>query len=169
MADPLGNEAWKWRAVRETVEGQQSPSSCALTDGRVIFSARPIPKGAQPNLKFLSQILRSDEPLPPVAREWLADLFDPDAESDYQIKTLARRRRGAKQVGISNNWDAARYALERMDCGDQADDPQARDDRADTWEVAIMVAAEKFRISESAVEAAVKSYREAKEIHDQIV
>ncbi len=168
MADMLGSEARKWRAVAEAVQGDQSPSSCVIQDGRIVFSARPIPKSAKPNLKLLSEILRSNEPLPRVAREWLADLFDPDAVSDYQVKTLARRRSGAKPVGLSNNWDAAKYALLRMDCGDQADDPQASDGRGDTWEVAVESAAKKFRISETAVEDAVKSYREAKEIHDRI-
>jgi len=168
LADIFASEAAKWLAVRETVEGQQSPSSCSLLEGRIVFSAKNIPKGAKPDLTLLSHILRSNEPLPPFAREWLADLFDPDAASEFQVKNLARRRRGAKPVGMSNNWDAAQYALQRMEVGDLADDPNAQDVRADKWEAAIAKAAMNFRISKSAVEAAVKSYREAKSVHDLI-
>jgi hypothetical protein len=94
LADLFASEARKWCAVRETVEGRQSPSSCALSDGRIVFSGRPIPKSAKPNLKLLSEILRSVEPLPPVAREWLASLFDPDSDSDYHVETLIRRPKG---------------------------------------------------------------------------
>lgn len=169
MVDVFGSGFAKWRAVAATVQGDQSPSSCVMLDGRIVFSARPITKDAKPNLKLLSDILRSDEPLPKVAREWLANLFDPDAVSDYQVKKIARRRRGAKPAGLSNNWDAAQYALMRMDCGDQADDPKASDGRGDSWEVAVELAAKRFCISETAVQDAVKSYREAKAIHDQIV
>lgn len=167
MADVLVSDASKWDAVRKTVEGQQSLSSCAVVDGRVCFSGRAIPKGAKQNLKLLSQILRSDEPLPPVAREWLADLFDRDSGSDFYIKALTGRR-GPKRVDISNNWRAGQYALLRMECGDQADDPEASDTRGDKWETAMELAAHKFGISKSAVEAAVKSYRDAREIHDGI-
>lgn len=169
MADMLESEFAKWRAVAATVQGDQSSSSCVMLDGRIVWSARPIPKDAKPNLKLLSEILRSDEPLPRVGREWLANLFDPDAVSDYQIKKINRRRRGGKPAGPSNNWDAAEYALMRMDCGDQADDPKASDGRGDSWEVAVELAAARFCISETAVEDAVKSYREAKAVHDQIV
>lgn len=165
----FGSDITKWHAVAATVQGDQSPSSCVILHGRIVWSARPITKDAKPNLKLLSEILRSDEPLPKVAREWLADLFDPDSVSAYQVKKLSRRRRGAKPAGLSNNWDAAEYAVMRMDCGDQADDPNASDGRGDSWEVAVELAAKRFCISETAVEDAVKSYREAKAVHDQIV
>lgn len=168
MADPIASDRRKWGLVQQTVQGDQSNASCIFDSGRIVFSAAPIGKGAKPNLKLLSQILRSDEPLPRIAREWLADLFDPDASSDHQIKRLERRRKGAPPAGDTNNWPAAQYALLRMDCGDQADDPRARNGKGDKWEVAVEVAAKRFRISESAVEAAMKSFRAAKDVHDRI-
>lgn len=157
----FGSEAGKWRAVRETVEGRQSSSSCVLKDGRVIWSGRRIPKSAKPNLKFLSEILRSDEPLPPVAREWLASLFDPDSDSEYRVETLIRRPVGAKPAGRSHNWDAATYALELMRWGEDRRALKARGEKWETWKRAIFLTATKFNLTKSAVERAIKSYRDA--------
>lgn len=157
----FGSEAGKWRAIRETVEGRQSPSSCVLKDGRVIWSGRRIPKSAAPNLKFLSEILRSDEPLPPIAREWLASLFDPDSVSEYRVETLIRRPVGAKPAGLTHNWDAARYALELMRWPENRRDLKARGEEWETWKRAVFLTAAKFNLTKSAVERAIKSYRDA--------
>lgn len=161
MANLFGSEAGKWRAVRETVEGQQSPSSCVLIDGRIVFSARRIPKSAKPNLKFLSEILRSKEPLPPIARAWLADLFDPDSDSDYHVETLIRRPVGAKPAGLTHNWEAARYALELMRWGENRRELKARGETWETWKRAVFLTKTKFNITKSTVERAIKSYRDA--------
>lgn len=161
MADMFGSEAGKWRAVRDTVEGRQSPSSCVLIDGRIVFSARRIPKSAKPNLKFLSEILRSKEPLPPVAREWLASLFDPDSDSDYRVETLTRRPAGAKPAGRTHNWDAAIYALELMRWGENRRELKARGEKWETWKRAIFLTKTKFNLTKPAVERAIKSYRDA--------
>jgi hypothetical protein len=128
-------------------------------NGKIVWCGVPIAKRAEPNLKLLSQIIRSEEPLPPVAREWLADLFDPAADSEFQVKTLARRARGPGRTTILNNWDAAEYAESRIESGEGADDPQAHDQRPDKYAEAVKVAAEKFGISESAVKSALRMRR----------
>jgi len=161
LADIFEAEAVKWRAIAETVQGDQSPSSCAMRGGRIIFSARPIPKSAKPNLKLLSEILRSEEPLPKVARDWLADLFDPDSGSDYYIDTLIRRPHGAKPAGHTHNWEPARYALELMRWGEDRRQLKARGETWETWKRAVFLAATKFNITKSTVERAIKSYRAA--------
>lgn len=161
LADLFVNDGKKWKAVAETVQGQQSPSSCALSEGRIIFSARPVPKSAKPNLKLLSQILRSSEPLPPVAREWLADLFDPDSDSDYRVETLVRRPQGAKPIGPTHNWEAARYALDLMRSGEDRRELRARGETWEKWKQAVSLTANKFNLTKSTVERAIKSWREA--------
>ena len=161
MADLFANEDKKWESVAETVQGQQSPSSCVLSDGRIIFSARPVPKSAKPNLKLLSQILRSDEPLPPAARKWLADLFDPDSDSDYHVETLVRRPQGAKPAGLTHNWEPARFALDLMRWGEDRRELKARGETWEKWQQAVSHTAAKFNITKSTVERAIKSYREA--------
>jgi hypothetical protein len=168
MADPLFSDKTKWSLVRDTVEGRQSTASCSVTDGRICFHAAPIAKRAEPNLRLLSAILRSDEPLPPIAREWLADLFDPRADSEFRVKELVRRSRGPGRVSDCHNWDAADYAELRMELGDRADDPQARDPRPDKYVDAVNAAAQKFRIKPSAVKAAIRSQRAAQRAHDAI-
>lgn len=161
MADPLGTEGAKWQAVRETVEGLQSSRSCVLIDGQVVYSARPIPKSAKPNLKLLSEILRSNEPLPRIARAWLADLFDPDSDSDYYVETLVRRSVGAKPAGLTHNWEPAHYALELMRWGEDRRELKARGEKWETWKRAVFLTTQEFNITKSAVERAIKSYRDA--------
>jgi len=164
----LLNDQLKWDLVRATVQGDQSPASCSILDGRIVFSAEPIAKGAKPNLILLSQILRSGEPLPAIAREWLADLFDPAAKSEYQIKTIGRRKRGAKPVGLTNNWDAAQHALELMRWGETDADLSARGERREKWAIAVQSSADEFGITETAVEDAIKSYRDAVEANNGV-
>ena len=156
----------KWELVRDTVEGRQSTASCSVLNGKISFHAAPVAKRADQNLKLLSEILRSDEPLPAVARKWLADLFDPAAKSEFRIKELSRRARGPGRVGDCHNWDAAAYAELRMEVGDRADDPAALDGRPDKYEQAVDAAALKFEIAPSAVKAAIKARRAAQKIHD---
>jgi len=161
LADLFVNESKKWKAVAETVQGQQSSSSCALSDGRIVFSARPVSKSAKPNLKLLSQILRSDEPLPPVARKWLADLFDPDSDSDYHVETLVRRSQGAKPAGPTHNWEAARHAHDLMRWGEDKRELKAQGETWEKWNRAVFLTATEFNTTKSTVERAIKSYREA--------
>lgn len=168
MAELFVTDDRKWEFVRDTVEGRQSTASCSVKNGRIVFYAAPVGKRAEPNLRLLSQILRSDEPLPSVAREWLANLFDPDADSEFRVKELSRRARGPGRTGLCHNWDAAAYAELRMEQGERADDPQASDARPDKYVDAVDAAAEKYRIAPSAVKAAIKARRSAQKAHDAI-
>lgn len=168
MAATFVSDETKWAFVVDTVEGRQSTASCSVAGGRICLHPAPVAKRAKPNLRLLSAILRSDEPLPPVAREWLANLFDPDADSDFEVKGLVRRSRGPGRVGHCHNWDAAAYAEARIELGDRADDPNARDPRPDKYADAVDAAAKRFGITPSAVKAAIKSRRAAQRAHDSI-
>jgi len=161
------SEAQKWELVRDTVEGRQSTASCSVSNGRIVFDATPVAKRADQNLKLLSQVLRSDEQLPAIAREWLADLFDPDASSEFRVKELARRARGPGRSGLCHNWDAAAYAERRMEEGERADDPQARDARPDKYAEAVIAAADKYGIAPSAVKKALKERSSGRKVFDE--
>lgn len=160
MAELFITEALKWEFVRDAVEGRQSTASCSVRNDRLVFDAVPVAKRAKPNLKLLSQILRSDEPLPMIAREWLADLFDPDSGSEFRVKEISRRARGPGRTSHCHDWDAAAYAERRMEEGARADDPAASA-RPDKYVDAVDAAAKKFRIAPSAVKAALKARRSA--------
>ncbi len=160
-------EKLKWAVLRDTVEGNQTSACCVFDGAKLQWFPEPIRRGAQPNLRLLAAYLRSDEPLPSTVRYWLADLMDPEGDSEMQFKQLNRRKKGAKPTGISNNWDAAIYALRRMEEGDGANNA-INESKPDKWEMAVRIAGEKFRISESSVEAAIKSYRDAKDVHDTV-
>ena len=167
MAELLITEALKWEFVRDAVEGRQSTASCSVSNDRIVFDAAPVAKRAKPNLKLLSQILRSEEPLPVIAREWLADLFDPDAGSEFRVTALSRRARGPGRTSHCHNWDAAAYAERRMAEGARADDPEASA-RPDKYEGAVEAGAQKYKISPSAVKAAIKARRLGQKAHDEI-
>lgn len=167
MVEILHSDKAKWDLVAEAVYCAEAPASCKIIGGRITFSAEPRPYAPGTNLSFLSEVLRSDEPLPPIAREWMAELFDPNGKSEYFVKKFARRDGKKKPVGISHNWDAGRYAAMRMLFGDRYDDPDARDSRGDDKTRAIQFAAEKFGISDTAAATALESWLAAERILDE--
>ncbi len=148
-----GLEAWD--LFKNTVEGRAYPASCAWENGSPVFCAYPIKKGSEPNLLLLSEMLRSQIPIPNEIRNWLADMLDPNADSDFQFKKLSKRRRGAKVAGPTANWEAAEFVLRRME-------------NNDTRQQAIGKALGKFGIQRSALEEALKSLKEAHAAHDAI-
>jgi hypothetical protein len=163
MVETLQSDEAKWNLVIEAVYGAEAPASCSIVEGKITFSASPRPYSAKPNMRFLSEVLRSDEPIPAIAREWLANLFDPDGVSDY-----FRRRDGKKKpVDISHNWAAGRYAAMRMLFGDRYDNPDAPDARSDDKWCAIENAAKKFGLSDTAVAAALESLLNAQRVHEE--
>ena len=169
MAAILQSEGQKWNLLLTTVLGIESPCRCQFVNGELIFSGQPICKGSPQDLSIFSEIIRSDLHLTTYFREKIADLFDPNAESDFKIEKLSRRDGKNPLDSISHDWDAAAYAEARMERGDQADDPSARDSRGDTRDMAVRAAARKYGIATGRVEAAIKSLREAILVHDEII
>lgn len=167
MAELFITEAQKWEFVRDAVEGRQSTASCSVRNSGIVFDRAPVAKRTTPNLKLLSQILRSEEPLPEIAREWLADLFDPDGVSEFRVKALSRRARGPGRTSHCHDWDAAAYAERRIEEGARADDPGASS-RPDKYEDAVEAAAAKYKIAPSAVKAAIRARRLGQKAHDEI-
>lgn len=157
MVAILPSDKAKWDMVVDAVYAAEAPASCKIVKGRITFSAEPRPYAPGTNPSFLSEVLRSDEPVPPIARAWLANLFDPNGDSEYFVRELRRRDGKKKPVGISHNWDAGQYAAMRMLFGDRHDDENARDSKGDDKTRAIQYAAEKFGISETAAATALKN------------
>lgn len=167
MSDSKENElrfptdAMKWNLVAEAVFGVESQASCVFSNGDVVFSGRPRPASAKQDLKLLAQILRSDMPLPPVARQWLADLFDPEGKTDFWVEALAPRNKYQQRTTIAHDWDAADNAESRMERGDEHG-------RRVKWITATNDAAKECSVSRARVERAIHSKRAAKKINDEI-
>ena len=169
MAEIVQSDRAKWELVIEAVYGAEAIASCNVLGGQIVWSAESRPYSAKPNLCFLSEVLRSDEPIPPVARKWIANLFDPDGDSEYYVKELKRRDGKKKPVGISHNWDAGRYAAMLMLFGDRYNDPKARDSKGDDKTNAIRYAADRFGISDTAAATALESWLNAEKVHDELL
>lgn len=84
-----------WSIFKHQVEGRPGPMSCVFRDGELQYCSDDIPKGAKPDLKLLADVLRSKIQLPDYIRQWLADLFDPEAGSRFQFRKLEKRKGGA--------------------------------------------------------------------------
>ena len=151
--------------IIDRVEGNEAFSSCSLLNGKIVFDRCSIPYEAERDLNFLVDVLRSGVPIPPLARAWLADIFDSNTTSVFKVVSA---KGGRRKAGISHHWHVAQYAISRMECGDQADDPFARDARGDKWEQGVKAAMIKFDLKKTAVEKAIKSYRAALAINDEI-
>jgi hypothetical protein len=135
-----------WKLFWITVEGRQHSQSCALKDGNLQPSEIPILKGAQPDLKLLAEFLRSDIPLPQSERNWLADLMDKDATSDFQFKKLSKRAAGRPVGGQEKKIAMARYFNDLQ--------------HALTRKRALHKTAMKFRVSPATIERALKSTKD---------
>lgn len=87
-----------WSGLRATVEGRAGSCRCELADdGLPAFGTDVIPVGAAPDLRLLARFLRGPANIPPAIRTWLADLLDPAASSEFQFKTLSKRKTGRKR------------------------------------------------------------------------
>ena len=79
---------------------------CEFINGMPSRCSGSIPYGAEPRLDLLVDLFRSDTPIPKEIRDWLADLLDPNAASDFQFKELLRRKQGKPekpQIGMLRN------------------------------------------------------------------
>jgi hypothetical protein len=155
-------DAMKWNLVAEAVFGIELQASCNFTNGDVVFSRLSRPATAKQDLQLLARILRSDMPLPPVAREWLADLFDPNGQTDFWVEALSPRNKHQQRTAIAHDWDAADNAESRMERGKEPGSRRVK------WSTATEDAATECGVSRARVERAIRRKRAAKKIHDEI-
>lgn len=158
--------------LQKRVQGSYSQWSIRLEGGAPQLSLEGIPPHAQPDLTFFAEYLRSERPLTPDIRNWIADIMDPASGSEYQFKKLSLRKpSGRKKIGTSSHWDAAEYALEiwiGSEVNEQMEFDGIPDGMVKRKHQAVTKAAAKFLISQKAVEAAITDYRRAKQEHDRI-
>ncbi len=92
--------------------------------------------------------LQNSRPLSLSQRAWLADIFAPASPFDFQVRTLVRRRRGAKPIGLNPcwfGWEAARKVEELLN--------------VTYWEAAIAQVASEYGKHRSHIESAVQFRR----------
>ncbi|MDP3659223.1 hypothetical protein [Phenylobacterium sp.] len=99
--------------VRATVEGQQSAASVSLIEGRPVYTAAPIPKGAPPNMALLAELLRGRHPISADMRHWLAALCDPDGNSEMKLG-MTKRRNGRPRESAMEHFEAVRQFMENQ-------------------------------------------------------
>ena len=92
-------------------------------------------------------------PLSANARAWLADIFSSKSRFDFQVRTIVRRTRGAKPIGLNPTWfgwEAARKVEALL--------------KETYWEAAIAQVAEEYDKRPSYIESAVQFRRIAKKV-----
>lgn len=97
-----------WDGFFAAIEGRESIVSAPMADDKPAWGAEAIRMGAKQNFSLLIEVLRGDAPLAPEVRNWLADLFDEQSDSEFQIKGLARRRRGKPEGVPGQHFEAVR-------------------------------------------------------------
>ncbi len=121
-----------------------------MIDGKLQRSFDGVPKGAQPNLRLLSDFLRGDQPIPNEIRIWLADLFDPSANTSVQVKTLLKRKPGRQTI---DHFEAVHYFNSHSNVPE-----------GPTRQQLLAITQEKFGInSTSTLEAALANYKDAED------
>ena len=106
------------------------------------------------DLTALCIAFANKRPLSAADRAWLADLFDPASQFDFQInaRTFVRRNRGAKAIGPNPawfGWEASRRVADLLRDGV-------------LWKTAIWQIAKEYCKSESHIESAVQFGRIAR-------
>lgn len=92
-------------------------------------------------------------PLSPSQRAWLTEIFAPKSQFDFQVRTIVRRIRGAKPIGLNLSWfgwEAAHKVEDLL--------------RETYWEAAVAQVAEVYGKSPSYIESAVQFRRIAKRV-----
>jgi hypothetical protein len=145
-----------WDVFRDTVEGRESVVACHFSDGQPYYSLESIPQNANPDLSLLVDLFRSDTLIPREIRDWLADLFDPNATTDFPFKELARRKPGKPEKALSRNWDAAAFFDALCEEGIHR-------------KAAIAQTMAKFALAKTVLEEAIRSYRVASEEHARVL
>lgn len=146
-----------WDGFFAAIEGRPSAFSGSIVDGQPDWAVGASPKAEQQNLKLLVDLLRSSSPLAPEVRGWLADLFDEQAESEFQVKALVRRRRGKPAAVPGQHIEAVRRFRNLLEKG--------VDRKTALWEAGKENKSDKEpKISRSTMEKAIADIVEAERI-----
>jgi hypothetical protein len=136
--------------LKRSVEGQQSPMAYVLNKGQPAMSAKGIDLNAPVNRQLLIDFLRSDRPIGDDVRNWLADMLDPNKQTNANL-ALSRRRGKAR----SNMLDYVEAVEAYMD----------QRDSDDGYDPAIAHVSEKFGIKKGTLKKAISRLEEGIKIH----
>lgn len=97
--------------------------------------------------------IKNSRPLSPGQRAWFTDIFDPNSLFDFQVRTIVRRVRGAKPIGLNPSWFGWEAACKVEELLEET-----------FWEAAIAQIAKEYGKSASYVQSAVQFRRIAKKV-----
>ncbi len=103
-----------WNTFIAQVEGSRSnPSRVALIREKLVWAGIELSdkKLRNPDLQLLADLLRSKRKLPQKVRNWLADLMDPNASSEFKKIKLSKSKRGPNRKILSGFSKESREAL----------------------------------------------------------
>lgn len=106
-----------WDGFFASIEGRQSTFSAPMSDGKPAFGLERVEAGETQNFEILVELLRGGAPLPREVRSWLADIFDKNSKSEFQIKALSRRHRGKPAAEPGQHFEAVRHFRDLVDSG----------------------------------------------------
>ena len=136
-------------AFQHTVEGRPSHVRLLIENNIPILDyGNPIVKNSGANPELILQVLRCDIPLPKTFRNWIADLLDPNADSNFCYKNFSRRHAGQHPKWKLWDIEAALFVEERI--------------KTDGYDSAITSAAEKFKIGRTKVKNAYSILKKAR-------
>lgn len=98
-----GGQLFADNVFKDAVEALEGRFAFCIEEGRPKFSCQLIPQNSPPNMQILIDYLRSDLPLSPDLRNWLADMLD--ANVDSQLNLAIKRVSGRPRAAATRYYD----------------------------------------------------------------
>ncbi|MFZ4542082.1 MAG: hypothetical protein ACOYNL_09860 [Rickettsiales bacterium] len=134
---------------RDTVEGRPSEFRLKIEDETLVWDSEiPITANSGTSEHLIPQLLRSDFPLTKTFRNWIADLLDPNADTNFCYKDFSRRHSGRRPKWDLWEVEAGLYVEERV--------------KNDGYESAILAAMEEFGLKRTVVKNAYAKVKKAR-------
>lgn len=146
-------EEYYWDHVMGTVEGRSGAVKTTIKNNNFhkYQNGGFVNKDTTLRKDIISDILRSEKELPQYVRNWLADMFDDNADSIVKVKLNYRNRSRPKSANVSKDLDAAQFFYDAIQSGEK-------------YLVAKKECAQNFGISETHAGKLYSLYKEALEI-----
>ena len=134
---------------RDTVEGRPSEFRLRIEKNTLILDCEiPITAESGTSEHLILQLLRSEIPLTKIFRNWIADLLDPNADTNFCYKDFSRRHSGRRPKWDLWEVEAGLYVEERV--------------KQDGYESAIQAAMQEFNLKRTVVKNAYAKVKKAR-------